>query len=194
MGKSMKYSTCLLLIVGLGVWFFAKEIIVFLFGQAFFSAILPLRILVIGTVLLGIFKSIGGTLPAIGRPDLSRNIGVVGATANVVLNVSLIPRFGIAGAAVATISSFIIIAILSIYFIIKLTKLNLDVKWYISAFAITLLAMAVFSAFSKWINPYFLGSLILCIYIALFFLFFLTKEDKKTFKDLIYSTIFKRFD
>ena len=190
--KSMKYSACLLLIVGLGVWFFAKEIIVFLFGQAFFPAILPLRILIIGTVLFGIYKSIGGTLPAIGRPDLSFKISVVGATANVVLNVSLIPRFGIAGAAVATITSFIIITIFSSYFIKKLTKVNIDAKWYTSAFTITLLAMAVFSASPKWINTYFLGSLILCIYIAILLLFFLTKEDKETFKDLIYSTIFKQ--
>ena len=185
--KSMKYSACLLLTVGLGVWFFAKEIIVFLFGQAFFPAILPLRILIIGTVLFGIFMSIGGTLPAIGRPDLSLKINAIGATANAALNLLLIPRFGIAGAAVATITSLIIIATLSIYFIIKLTKVNLDTKWYISAFTTTLLAMAAFSAYSEWINVYIFDSLILSIYVIIIFLFFLTKEDKATFKELICS-------
>ena len=189
--KSMKYSACLLLIVGLGVWFFAKEIIVFLFGQVFFPAVLPLRILVVGTVLFGIYKSIGGTLPAIGRPDLSLKITATVAIANVVLNISLIPRFGIAGAAIATISSFIILATLSIYFIIKLTNVHIDAKWYASAFIITLLAMAAFSACSEWINSSILGSLILSIYAIIIFMFFLTKEDKVTFKELIRSVVLR---
>lgn len=188
--KSMKYSACFLLIVGLGTWFFAKEIIVFLFGQAFSSSILPFQILVIGTAIYGIVIPIGGTLAGIGRPDLSLKIGAAAATANVILNVLLIPRFGIAGAAAATITSFIIIVILFIYFIIKLTKVNIGVKWYASLFTITLLAMAVFSRFSEWINSYFLGSLILSIYAIIIFLFFLTKEDKTTFKELINSILY----
>jgi len=189
--KSMKYSACLLLIVGLGVWFFAEGIIVFLFGPAFFSAILPLRILLIGTVLFSIFKTIGGTLPAIGRPDLGFMTNAIGAIANVVLNVLLIPRFGIAGAAIATITSLIIIEILSVYFIIKLTKVAIDVKWYVSLFTITLLAMAAFSACSDWIGIYIFGSIILSIYAILIFMFFLTKEDKETFVGLIRSIVFR---
>ena len=191
--KSMKYSACLLLIVGLGTWFFAKDIVVFLFGDVFIHAVLPLQILVIGTVLFGIYIPIGSTLPGIGRPDLSFKIGVVAATASVVLNILLIPRIGITGAALATISSFIILAVLSIYFIIKLTKIKIDVRWFTSAFTITFLAMAVFYATSEWINEYIIGSIILCIYASIIFLFFFTKEDKEIFKDLIRSIIPKRF-
>jgi len=109
----------------------------------------------------------------------------------VVLNISLIPRFGIAGAAIATISSFIILATLSIYFIIKLTNVHIDAKWYASAFIITLLAMAAFSACSEWINSSILGSLILSIYAIIIFMFFLTKEDKVTFKELIRSVVLR---
>jgi len=190
--KSMKYSACFLLTVGLGVWFFAKEIIVALFGQSFISSVFPFQILVIGTVIFGIFKSIGSILPGIGRPDLSFKIHAVGATVNVVLNVSLIPRFGIEGAAVATITSFMTIIALSIYSIVKLTEININVKWYASVFTITLLAMAVFSVFSELINLYFLGSLILSIYTVVLFVFFLSNEDKETFKELIRSIVLKR--
>lgn len=192
--KSMKYSACLLLIVGLGTWFFAKEIIVFLFGGSFISSILPFKILLVGTLIFGIVKSIGGTLAAIGRPDLSLKITATGTIASVMLNILLIPRIGIAGAAVATITSFIIITTLSIYFIMKLTEVNIDAKWYASAFTITLLAVAVFSACSEWIKVYILGSLILSIYAIIIFLFFLNKEDKTTFKELIRSVIFRRSD
>ena len=192
--KSMKYSACLLLTVGLGVWFFAKEIIVLLFGQSFASSIFPFQILVIGTVIFGIFKSVGSTLPGIGRPDLSFKISALGATANIVLNILLIPRFGIAGAAVATITSFTIITILSIYFIVKLTKVDISIKWYASAFVVTLLAMAVFSACSEWTTPFFLGSLVLSIYMVVLFLLFLTNEEKEMFKHLIRSIIFRERD
>jgi len=189
--KSMKYSAFLLLIVGLGTWLFAKDIIIFLFGESFIPSIFPLRILLVGTVLFGIVKSIGGTLPAIGRPDLSLKITTTGAIANVVLNILFIPHLGIAGAATATVTSLIIISILLIYYISKLTKASLDLKWYALVFMVTLLAMLVFSICSEWVKSYFLGSLILCAYIALFFKFFLTREDKVTFKELIRSIVSK---
>jgi len=189
--KSMKYSSCLLLIAGLGVWVFAKDIIVFLFGELFISSIIPLRILVIGTVIFGIFMSIGGTLAGIGRPDLSFKINAIGSTVNVALNILLIQYFGIAGAAIATITSFIVIAGLSIYFIVRITKIDIDIKWFASIFTLTLLMMGVFFIGSEWINPYILGSLIFGIYIITVFMLFLTKEDKETFRELIHSIVFR---
>lgn len=190
--KSMKYSACLLLPVGFGVWIFAKEIIVFLFGESFIFSVFPFQILVIGTVIYAIGIPVGGTLVGIGRPDLSLKINTVGAIMNIILNITLIPNFGVAGAAVATISSLILITTLSIYFIIKLTNVDIDIKWYISAFITTLLSAAAFLACSGWINIYLLGSLIVIIYMVIFFAFFLTKEDKKMFTELISSNILKR--
>ena len=190
--KSMKYSACFLLVIGLGVLFFAKEIIIFLFGQPFLSSVFPFQILVIGTVIYGIVIPIGGTFAGIGRPDLSLKITAIGATTNVLLNVLLIPRFGIAGAAVATITSFIIIAMLFTHFIIKLTKTNIDTKWYVSLFTVTLIAIAVFSACSGGIPAYILGSLVLSIYAIIVFLFFLSKEDKTTLEELIRSIVFRQ--
>ncbi|RLG31398.1 hypothetical protein DRO03_01220 [Methanosarcinales archaeon] len=190
--NSMKYSARFLLVIGLGVLFFAKEIIIFLFGQSFLSSVFPFQILVIGTVIYGIVIPIGGTFAGIGRPDLSLKIAAIGATANVLLNVLLIPRFGIAGAAVATITSFIIIAALVIHFTIKLTKVNIDTKWYVSLFTITLIAIAAFSACSDKIPVHILGSLVLSIYAIIVFLFFLSKEDKTTLKELIRSIVSRR--
>ncbi len=108
-----------------------------------------------------------------------------------VLNVSLIPRFGIEGAAVATITSFMVITALSIYSIVKLTGININVKWYASVFAITISAMALFSVFSEWINQYVIGFSILIFYMAVFFIFFLTKDDKAIFEELIRSIVSK---
>lgn len=187
--KSMKHSALILLIVGLGVWFFVKDIIILLFGQSFAPSVLPFQILLVGTVIFGIVKSIGGTLPAISHPDLSLKINATGAIVNILLNISLIQLFGIAGAAVATITSLIIVAIFNIYFIIKLSNIYIDTKWYISAFIITLLAIAVFSTGSEWINTYVLGTAILGAYITILFLLFLTKEDREMLKKAIHPVI-----
>ncbi len=189
--KSMKYSACLLLTVGLGVWFFAKDIIVILFGESFLPSVFPFQILIIGTVVYGIGIPIGGTLAGIGRPDLGLKINAAGSIVNVLLNILLIPKFGVEGAAVATISSLIIITTLSLYFIVKLTNVDIDAKWYISSFTVTLLAVAAVRVFSKWINLYIISSLIISIYILVFFVFFLTKKDKEIFKELIHSSILK---
>jgi stage V sporulation protein B len=62
--KSIKYTACILLPMGLGVGFFAKEIVTIIFGNEFNYSISPLLILLIGTVVFGISKSIynrGGT-------------------------------------------------------------------------------------------------------------------------------------
>ena len=122
--KTMKLSAIILLSMGLGLWFFAEDIIVLFFGHQFTIAIEPLRILLIGTIIIGIFKSIGGTLPAIGYPGLGFKINSTSAIVNILMNITLIPRYGIVGAATATTTSLIIVAALNYYYIAKIAKIK----------------------------------------------------------------------
>jgi len=193
MDKTMKYTAFVLLTVGLILWIFAEEIIVILFGQSFLPSVFPFKILIAGTVIYGIGIPIGGTLAGIGRPDLSFKISAIAAIVDIILNVTLIPLFGIAGAAMATISSLIIVTTLSIYFIIKLANVSIDIRWFVSAFTVTLLAMVALLVFNEWINLYFLGSLILSIYILVIIVFFFTGEDREICKKIIHSGIFRLF-
>jgi len=191
--KSMKYSACLLSLIGLGVGFYAKEIITFVFGKEFIYAALPLCVLLIARVIRGgTIVSIGGSLAGAGRPGLSLKTDAISATANIVLNILLIPAFGILGAALATAISLILGTIVFLIFIVKTLSVQIDVKWYMQITGLALTVVILFFIGGKFINHYLLGLIILSIYTAMIIKFFITKEDREMFKSLTCSLIHRR--
>lgn len=191
--KGMKYSACILLFFGLGVGFFAKEIIGFVFGPEFVCAALPLCVLLIARVIRGgTVVPIGNILPAIGRPDINLKLVVVCAGMNVALNILLIPIFGILGAAIATTISLLIGVIIALVLIIKLLPVKIDFRWYAYAMGTAFIALVSFLGAKNLINSYLLGSIILCLYAILILKFFLTKEDKDIFISIAYSVISRK--
>jgi O-antigen/teichoic acid export membrane protein len=187
--KSMKYSACILLITGLGVWFFAKDIVTFLFGDEFIYAVLPLQILLIGTVINGATsRPIGGSLAGAGRPELDLIKVSVTATVNVLLNVLLIPRFGVVGAAMATAISLSLASGLGIFFIIRTLHVKIDFKWFVKAFGMGFASILIFTNLGG-VNRYILGCTILFICVLLILKFLLTQEDREMLKSL-YSIMY----
>ena len=186
--KSMKYTACILLPVGLGVGFFAKDIITLMFGEGFGYAVLPLQILIVGTVIFGIAcKAIGSSLAGVNRPDLSLKTTSAGAILNIILNVLLIPYFGIIGAAVATAVSLITMSFIFDGLTIKTLLIKLDIKWFAQITGITLIAIFSFVVGNGLINSYILRFSILIVCITLIFNLFLTNEDRSLLKSLISS-------
>lgn len=182
--KSLKYTACLLFPIGLVIGFFAKEVITMMFGGGFDNSVLPLQILIVGTVVFGLVKVIGGSVTAVGRPDLGLKVVGISASVNIVLNVLLIPYFGISGAAIATVVSLSINGLLITILTIRILKIKIDFQWHLKMFGMTFLAILFFN-FLGFVERYFVGTLITFIYVFLIIKLFLTKEDKKYFKDLI---------
>lgn len=187
--KSMKYTAYILLPIGIGVGFFAKEIIILIFGAKFIYAVLPLQILIVGTVIAGIEKSIGSSLTSIGRIDVNLQLTALGAIVDLILNLLLIPRYGIVGAAIATITSYIIGALLTFYFIIKFMHIKINVKWYALITMITGLVVALFLFSNK--NHYVTFLLLSGYCIVLAYLF--NKEEGKNLK-LVFFSVFRKMD
>ena len=186
--KSMKYTACILLPIGLGVGFFAKDIITTIFGEGFIYSVLPLLILIVGTVIFGIAcKSIGGALSGVNRPDLSLKTTGAGAILNIILNVLLIPHFGIVGAAIATAVSLITMSFIFDGLTIKTLLVNVDTKWFAQIMGISLIAIFSFIVGNIFVNTYILGFSILIACITLIFGFFLTNEDRTLLKSLVSS-------
>lgn len=185
--KSMKYTACILFPIGLGVGFFAKDIITMIFGGGFVYSVLPLQILIVGTVINGAtVRSIGGSLSGVGRPDLILKIVTISATTNIMLNILLIPYFGIVGAAVATTTSLLAHTFLGLFLTIRTIKVKIDFRWFIEILAVTFLLILVF-VYLKWLNQYLVGVAILCIYIFIMVALLLTKEDRLYFKGLLHE-------
>lgn len=183
--KSMKYTTLILLPIGLAVGFFGEEIITTIYKEDFKYSVLPLSILVLGTVIFGIIKSIGGSVTAAGRPDLGMKVVGISAFINIVLNALLIPSFGIVGAAIATMVSLLVNSLVGLYLTIKILNFKFDFEWFVKIFGITFLSILSFKYF-EYINIYLVGIVILFIYVLVIFRFFFTKEDRNYFMQLLH--------
>jgi len=188
--KSMKYSACILLPLGLGVGFFSKEIITTIFGGEFIYAVLPLCVLLIARVILGsTIYPIGASFSGVGRPEIALKLGAISAGTNIGLNILLIPRFGIVGAAIATTASSLLGTIIFLALMPRILKVKIDFKWYAWTMGLACTAVILFLVGSNLVSYYVAGGVILCAYTALLFTFFLTKEDKRTLRSLACSLI-----
>jgi stage V sporulation protein B len=102
---------------------FGPYVITLLFGEIFLMAYVPLLILLLGMVVGASFAAVGTTLSSIGQVHILFRISAVCVVLNIILNILLIPPFGIIGAAIATsvmgIANFLItIVIINRYLII----------------------------------------------------------------------------
>jgi O-antigen/teichoic acid export membrane protein len=89
----------------LGLSVLSKPLVLLMFGEAYLPARGTLCILSCGTAFayLGVARSIW--LVPQGKQKFAKYIAACGATGNLILNVVLIPRLGIVGAAIATVST-----------------------------------------------------------------------------------------
>ncbi len=103
--KLTTLMTWIALAVALPVTFFADSIINLLYGDRYHSASLVLAIHIWGTifVFIGIASGVFFTIENYTKKSLYCTL--LGASSNVLLNLALIPLYGIAGAAVATVIS-----------------------------------------------------------------------------------------
>ena len=183
--KSMKNTACVLLPIGLGVGFFAREIITFIFGEEFIYAVLPLQILLIGTSINGsTSRAIGGSLSAVGRPDLDLKKVSISALSNIILNILLIPYFGIVGAAIATAVSLSITSALGMFLIIKTVQIKIDFKWYTKTLLVTLLFIFIYMCFGC---TYLLSFTFVVAYVFTIIIFLVGREEKEMFKRLLFN-------
>ncbi len=117
--RGMWYMATLATPIVLGLWAVAPEVVL-LTGREYAGAAPVLQVLIF--VLLPIFLDfpIGSLLNASGRQ--STKTAIMGATMviNVVLNILLIPRFGILGAALAGLACFICMFVLGMVFVPKI--------------------------------------------------------------------------
>ncbi len=188
--KTTKYSAAVLLPIGLGVGFFAKDVVTGIFGEEFIYAVAPLWVLLVAKVITGSTRTpIAGSLGASGRPQLNVMLNAIALVTNIGLNVLLIPRYGILGAAIATTISLILWTALFHVLIMRILKIKIDFRWFSVAIGSACVAVILFLIGIEFMNLYLAGGIILCAYIALVFKFFLTKEDKAIFRSLSYSLI-----
>ncbi len=98
-----------------GILVFGRFLIQFFYGDRFLPSVSPLFLLLPGVIATGLSRVIRSDMLARGYPRFIFWSGLASLCTNVVLNIILIPRYGIDGAAVATSISY------SLNFIILVT-------------------------------------------------------------------------
>jgi len=120
-----KYSLFLLIPVLLLFLAFPVTILGLLFGHEFQSGALALQILAVGMVFLTLHSINESLLYGMGKPKLLSGLIGVAALFNIVLNLILIPIYGIEGAAITTTLSYFLMLIGGRYLVKKQVNLHM---------------------------------------------------------------------
>jgi O-antigen/teichoic acid export membrane protein len=96
--------------------FLADPIVRFLFGSAYASSAAPFRILLWSAALVVLRWVYMDSLRASGHQNLDLRCAITSASLNVGLNILLIPRFGMVGAASATVFADFVWFVMSFYY------------------------------------------------------------------------------
>ncbi|MGC2112240.1 MAG: flippase [Candidatus Korobacteraceae bacterium] len=96
--------------------FLADPIVRFLYGSAYANAAAPFRILVWSAALVVLRWVYMDSLRATGHQNLDLRCAITSACLNVGLNILLIPRFGMIGAASATVFADLVWFVMSYYY------------------------------------------------------------------------------
>jgi O-antigen/teichoic acid export membrane protein len=178
--KSMKYSLVILSTLGILIIFFSKDIILLLLKPEFLPAVPPLTILIFGMIFFGSVGSVGYAFSAVGRPDIAWKIALVSLVVGLILDILLIPRFGIFGAAVGTTAALLTHLILTIKLFKKILNIWVDIALFLKIFAFLIFIFLLTTAFEKLVNYHIFGVSMILLYILLLVLAkIITSQDLK---------------
>ncbi|MBD3313728.1 oligosaccharide flippase family protein [Candidatus Woesearchaeota archaeon] len=183
-----KYSFLAVIPVALLMLMFPQLILKILFGPDYIEAGLVMQILAFGTIFYTVGHINGNVLSGIGMPGQNTRILLGAALFNLVLNLILIPMYGIIGAAVSTLLCWIIILVLTSIKINKYVMASTPVWAWAKSFAAGGFFVLVIHLLKTWLVMNIWIELIISVgaaslvYIALVFtLGLVTKDDLNFF-------------
>lgn len=121
--RLIRTNFLLALIIMTGTVLVAPVMVPLVFGNEFAGAAVALIALGPGIVALAITRPVGAYLVRLNRPVSVSSVYFAGLVLNVVLNVLLIPRLGIAGASVASSVAYIAVATLNVSWLVRHARL-----------------------------------------------------------------------
>jgi O-antigen/teichoic acid export membrane protein len=182
---SLRYAIVLAFPIVIGIYSLANQVIMLAYGTEYLSSVSVLKILIFISLISFINTPLFVVLNAIGKQKITMINAGCTALVNVIMNFILIPRYGIHGAAFATIISELTFLTLSAY---QLRKVNIKLDLFSKLLKplIASIVMGVFIYYFMQLNIFIIIPVAAAIYfIALFALKEFSKEDIATFKKLL---------
>jgi len=167
----IKYMYMLALPMAVGVTLLGKEIITLIYGPKFLPSVMALDVLIWAEFFIFIDVLLGQMLFSINRERITMINAGIGAAINIGMNLVLIPRMGIVGAALATLSTEAFFFIFS-YIVLQRTGHTIDLR---NLFLKPLIATSVMALFITLFQHQHLFVLILLSAILYFSILYLIK-------------------
>lgn len=105
------------------VLLFGEWLIRLLYGSAYLSAAVPMYIVITGVLFIGVTRILMRYITSVNKHQYNALMVLGAAGVNVVLNLALIPRFGIVGAALASLVTYTLQSAFALYVFRQLTGL-----------------------------------------------------------------------
>lgn len=154
--------------------FNAEYIIDRLLPSYYLEAVPFLLILFIGIVPKAIVSSTGTIFSAKGIPSVSAKVNWALLALNVVLNVILIPRYGLYGAAIATSTTFLLKPALVFY----LLSIKTEISYAYSKLGFSFFIFIAFLLLGEALAHIYIKQLMILLYAFYCVFYFLKKEEK----------------
>jgi O-antigen/teichoic acid export membrane protein len=129
-------SLALVIPVFFGTVVLSDAILGIVFGPSYVTAAAALAVLMTARLSSGLSRLVRRTLQAVDAPELDARGVVLGITLNLALNIVLVPRYGLVGAAMATTVAVLAGEGLSLYYLSQFISIRLQwrvVGWYLVA-------------------------------------------------------------
>lgn len=136
-------------VIVVGMWLEARWIVRLLADPSFFDSYEAIGPLALGAALYGIYLALVVILGRTGKTGYNFPVTIVATIANVVLNLILVPAWGIVGAGVALIISYLIVIVL----IYAVSRRIFPIPWQWGRLAVVVGAAAVLIAAGELLLP-----------------------------------------
>lgn len=185
---SLSFSLLFVIPSAFGALIVSKQILGIVFGESYTPASTSLIVLMIANIFYAIDAVVGHVIEGMDRPDFAMRSTVFALVANIVLNILLIPYFGITGASVATGSSLIIKTVYNCFYCYKIVRFEFPwfrVAWMFVASGAMLVSVYLMRQVTEISSIIQLLLLIIFAGVVYFLTLLLSAEHRKTFQHIL---------
>lgn len=172
---------------------FSKNIISIIYGEEYISGSTALIILLFGFAMNGLTGMTGDVLVGIRKTKLNLLAEIFGAVSIVILNIILIPKFGILGAAIGTSISITIRNLVSLGFVYKELKIHpYDISFIKIIISAGLALSPILFFMNAIISTKYLFLIISPIFLGIYFLILYILKGFNDYDKMLIKVIFIR--
>jgi len=125
---SIFFSLVSSVIISALLFLLAPLLVPAVFGDAFTPAVYPLQILAVATIFSNLKRTIMNNFSAEDKSHINNFVNLPSLALNICLNIFLIPRFGITGAAYASLTSYVLSGTAMLIIYLEHQRINLHSK------------------------------------------------------------------